>query len=512
MSKQILNNYSIKVFDYLENLQIPFINYLLTFICLIHIRIFFESFTHAAVYNLFNMPSLFLFQEICHFALFYIFLLTLFTLILFYATHERIVTILKVVLPAFVVTIFVPIVDLIISQGQGKHIYYLIPNHLHNLFYYFVTFFGDYSGFSYGMRVEILIATICAFLYLRYKKQSILKSLSFTFLIYCAIFIDGASPYITNIFYSIIHRQLLITPLVMLRYFLIVTLPLIIWIAFLVNKKVFTAIWKDVRFLRLFHYELMLSCGIVLGFKAFTVTLIPQIILLAIAILFFWLFAIITNNIADQNIDRISNQMRPLITNSISIDLYKTIGYICLFLSLIYALAVNFFAFGIIAGATVTSSIYSLPPLRLKKIPVFSKMLIAVISLGFIFLGFYLTTKNIALFPKNLALIIFLGFSCALNLIDLKDYHGDKADGIKTLPVILGMKNAKILIGLAFLLANLLFYFYFKNGLFLALLSLFGLIEFYLINKKNYQEKLVIEIYLLNICTLIFLLFINPNI
>lgn len=494
-----------KIIDYFEKQKAPLINYFIAFMCLIQLRNFFECFTHGMFYDLFTMQATFFLAEICHFTLCYVFVAILFALIVFYATKESVGTIFKVILPGFMLTVLVPLVDLVVSKGVGRHIYYLIPNNSHSLWYYFFSFFGDYYGISFGMRLEVVMAMIFSFCYFRVKEQGFFWSVFCMFLIYTAIFTALAAPYAVSPFFSLLHLPLEVAPHVMVNFFLLIMFPLGAWLAYLANKKIFLEIIKDLRLLRLLHFEAMLFLGVALASKIFTIQVIPQLLLLNIAILFFWLFSVMTNNIADQAIDRVCNQDRPLIKQTIAIKVYQNIALCFLLLSLIYALAVNLRAFLFILGVNVAYAMYSLPPLRCKRIPLFSKLIIAGISLALVLLGFYITARGLRLFPQAFAWVLLLGFTLALNIIDIKDYAGDRAAHIKTLPVLLGEPTSKFFIGIACIIANALFCFYFAQFAYMPGLILFGSLEFYFINKKPYQEWKVIAIYLLNILALIIL-------
>ena len=95
------------------------------------------------------------------------------------------------------------------------------------------------------------------------------------------------------------------------------------------------------------------------------------------------------------------------------------------------------------------------------------------------------------------------------NVIDIKDYKGDKRAGIKTLPTILGLRvSQRIKAGLAFTL-SLASYFFLRElldwpeyqNLWLFLLLALGLSS--LIWKKRFNEKWVFVVYVLALVGLI---------
>ena len=496
----------------LETLQIPLINYFLTLACIITLRNFLESFSHSNLINLFytNYPANFLISEFIHFSLFYTFIAFTLTLILYYLTQENIKNIIKVLFPAFILILSAPCIDLLLSVGKGQHIGYLFPNSEHNLLYYYFTFLTPSLNISFGIRLEIFIALLLAFFYLRAKQKNIFFILAGIISIYSTIFFILATPYIIKYFTNILHINTQINSQVAVNYLLLLLLPLGISISYLGNKKIFLAIVKDLRWLRLLHFELMLILGVALAIKQFSGGIfLVNSIFLSSSILFFWLSAVMLNNIPDQTIDRISNPDRPLIKHTINLNQYQNIATTVLCCSLVYALAVNRISFLIISSAIFGYYIYSMPPLRLKRIPLISKTIPASVSLAFVLLGYINVQGSWQGFPQSLLWIFLVGFTCATNLIDIKDYTGDKANRIMTIPVLLTPTLAKIFIGIAFALTSMAFYFYLQNFYLLPLLFLAGILGFYFINQKNYQEWKVFSVYLLTITILITYILVN---
>jgi len=111
--------------------------------------------------------------------------------------------------------------------------------------------------------------------------------------------------------------------------------------------------------------------------------------------------------------------------------------------------------------------------------------------------------SNIAHF-STIVIIFAIIFLLAISFIDIKDYRGDKVEGIKTLPTVLGLKTSQLLIGLAFLILYVIVGFLLKNEKILIGLIALGCIEFWLINRKNYQEKYVFAVYLMSLLAILY--------
>jgi 4-hydroxybenzoate polyprenyltransferase len=496
---------------HLEKAQTPLINYFITFACILILRNFLEGFSHNGLVNLFfiNAPGWFLASDFIHFSLFYAIIALLIILALHGVTREKIQAIIKVVAPGFILILSVPIIDLVVSKGMGHHIAYIFPQTKHNLLYYYFTFFGSLQNISFGMRVEIFMALVCAGFYLQNKQKNVFKTLFGLVLIYSSIFFVIATPYVFKHFAETLHIEIKTTAYVFVNYFLLLLFPLGISMSFLANKRIFIVLAKDLRWLRLLHFELMLILGAALTVKEFNIFLLINFVFLSISILFFWLSAVMINNIHDQTIDSICNPKRPLVTKKIELKHYKNIAVTILFCSLAYALAVNVKSMLIIGGAILAYYIYSAPPLRLKRIPLFSKTIISSTSLAFVFLGYINTRGNWQGFPKLFIWIFLVGFTLTANFIDIKDYLGDKAQRIITLPVLLTPSLAKFFIGSAFICTSLACYFYLQKIFLLPLLLAVGILGFYFINQKKYQEWRVLCLYLLTITGLIVYLLIN---
>ncbi len=283
-------------------------------------------------------------------------------------------------------------------------------------------------------------------------------------------------------------------------------------LAYLAKPRWVKVFLRDSRILRMLHYELMLLLGMALALATDSQLQVTQaniinLFLCMISVIFSGLFAIVFNNISDIEIDKICNQHRPLIKNEIDIHTYSLFGYAFMIFALFYAALVNAYAVLVFSIAMGNYYLYSVHPFRLKRMTVFSKLVISINSLALIMLGYLLIKNNMQEFPRVVYFIYLIGVTLATNFIDLKDIEGDSAVGIATLPVVIGEKKAKIIIGAAFWLTYISFYYVVKNTSFLLLLILAGGVQFYFINRKPYRELPVLAFYNLSIAILTFALF-----
>lgn len=515
-------NMSRNIIGSLESPSLPFWCVVFTFLASVTLRNFVEFFSN----NTWIKSDMLL-----HFYASY-FVLGLTLLLAFHLwTKEKIEKLFKLIFSSFIILIVGPSIDLLITGGKGNHITYLMPE-FHgsyvNLIERFFTFFGKFQefGVSPGLKIEIFLALIGVALYFYIKKLSWLKIILGTISIYAIIFIYSFSPYTMKTVFDGLQISFAYSETLFINFFLLIAFFLLMALGFLENKKFFWSIVKDIRLTRLLHYWLMFVLGFILVMSVKNQPILNEesifyLPFIFISILFAGIFSIITNNIADVEIDKVCNEDRPLVRSEISLVDYKKIAGSALVMSLVYAAAVNFKVFFLILFCVGNYFIYSMPPLRIKRIPFFSKAVILLNSVALIIVGFNgLNNLNILYFLKfiqdfganisNFSLLfgLFL-FACllAINFIDIKDYEGDKRGGVKTLSVIFGLKISKILISFGFLAAYLLAGVLIGSQSILWLSIFLGVVQFYLVNKKTYQEGYIFAVYLLSLVGLFLIIF-----
>jgi 4-hydroxybenzoate polyprenyltransferase len=224
------------------------------------------------------------------------------------------------------------------------------------------------------------------------------------------------------------------------------------------------------------------------------------------SILFAGIFSLITNNIADEEIDKISNPARPSVTKSIPSGHYLVLAWISLGLAVVYSAAAGYAMLFCVLVVTGNYYLYSMRPLRLKRVAVASKVIISGNSLILVLAGYYLVNEKFDSFPVSFCLAtlpLLFFFTVAVNFIDLKDYEGDKIAGFKTLPVLVGLRKSKMIIGACFFLAYISTYFVFMNTYLLVGSIAIGASQYFLISRERYSEKPVFIVYLLSIAGII---------
>ena len=441
----------------------------------------------------------------------------------------------KLVLFGLPIIWLAPIIDIILSAGVGYKMTYLFDTH-QTILFDFLTFFGSQitRGATIGIRIEIAIILCAIGWYIWHTRKSILQSIGGVLASYILIFIlatipgllytfshlqNGPETLVTvldylqktvldsNIAHNTLHDGEIFTSSI--RFFELGFNKLLSQILFIIsfifvsilfwkiNPKKFLSVVKNARPERTMFYILLLLSGagmaLINGYGSLESWVdIMSLIILILSWCGVWLYAVHQNDIVDIKIDTISNPQRPLVKGDLSTDEMREIGYIFLAISLLGSWTVGFYPFFMSSVYIATSYIYSIPPLRLRRVPVLSSFLISVACLSTILAGFFFISidKRLGLFPGLLALGILVVFTLITNIRDLKDIDGDSKDGVRTLATIFG-KNAPQAIGLCFAVAILLI------PIFLSFYIVFitaiptAIIGYKIIVKKPFIEKKV---------------------
>lgn len=489
--------------SWLENSKKPFHFFLLVFFAAVFLRNLLEVLSTGAPMTI---------GSFVHYSFSYICIALAFILVFWLAVREQVNRIAKVVLPSFLVLLLAPLLDLVLTTGKGNAISYFVPGVHDNLTERFFTFFGSLAeaGATPGMRIEIALVLLASLAYFYLKNRSVLKSLFYSFVLYCVLFAYASILFFVKAFQEFFGFGFFVSDAILIQVFLVLVFLISLPLAFAWNRQYFLALLKDMRAVRIAHFVLMFFLGFFLALKSFPVGVETffAIFPLLTSIFFACLFVLSSNNIADLKIDMVSNRTRPLAAGTIPDKTYSRMSLAFLALALAYAFFSCLYSFLTIIVFVTAYSLYSLPPARLKRIPLFSKAILAFNSLLFVVLGYSLLSPGLVFFPFWLFPIFLIGFSLSMNFIDFKDVEGDKKAGIMTLPVLFGEKKAKLFTGLFFLATHISFCLV-LNKSFLPLLLVLGIVQLFLINRKNYDENPVFLLYLASILGLIILIFLG---
>ena len=170
-------------------------------------------------------------------------------------------------------------------------------------------------------------------------------------------------------------------------------------------------------------------------------TISIPIILAMITVFFETAAGNVINDYFDYNIDLINKPERPLPSGRISLKNGRNYGYL-LFLAgticgfLISYLTNNWIPFVIVLIADVILYLYAY---KLKSTPLIGNLAVGFMTgFGFVFGGFSLNNPDIILTSIYLGFFAFIMTTAREIIKDIEDIEGDRAEGAKTLPILIG--------------------------------------------------------------------------
>ncbi len=179
------------------------------------------------------------------------------------------------------------------------------------------------------------------------------------------------------------------------------------------------------------------------------------------------------NQIYDIDIDRENKPNLPLVTQELSMIDAKKIVLFSLMIALVFSFFQNLFFGGLVTVIAMIGSLYTIPPVRLKRFHIWAATAIALvrgplINVG-IYIHFYVSKYGLPIHLNSqiaLLTLFITAFSIGIAWFkDIPDVDGDKNNNIKTLSVKHGKKTALtlgvLIVGSAYLIC--IFYSFWPN-------------------------------------------------
>jgi 4-hydroxybenzoate polyprenyltransferase len=459
--------------------------WMIAVMCLIIGRVWIE-------YALSNLPHasariFFLFSA--HFFLSLLCTLLLFLPLVVWRARVSVQEAAGVLIFGFLVVLTPPLIDTIVAQGGHFWNFYKFDGlsgweNGKGLLWRFFTFFGDRPdiGVTYGVRVEILLSSIFFSSYVFLKTRHWLRAFGTFFLAYGVFFFLGTLPSWLTLFWEgwfqpltsitdITVAQLFFTPeplfgqsppslegTLSIKMSLVYTL-FVVGLVMLEVRYFFPRLWRalvgNARFPQLFYHSGLACVGMGLAVMVtgaplpLTLFNVLAFCVLHIALWCAWLATVVANDCVDIHIDRQTNAFRPLPSQTISPKLYRSIGWTFFWMSILLASLLGFSVVFFFLAYHMLAWVYSVPPLRLKRLPLLATGIAALSSLCIVYAGFTLVAggESLQAFPRIIAFFLLGAFTLILPVKDFKDRVGDASDGVYTLPVLLGEEWAKRVIG-----------------------------------------------------------------
>ena len=532
------------IIEKIENIKISFGYSILIFCFAIFLRAFFENFI-----NINNLGMLTDFTDIfLHFPIWFLTVFVGISFIISFFTKKPISKIFKLVSLSSFIIISPVIIDIIFYHHKIGYMY-VVGNWMEIMKHYF-TFFFSSNAVGVGIKTEIIIVFIAIFSYVYLQTKSLLKSILAAWLSYTIIFCMIILPNIIYFVASLFSKLPDISSLNVNNYFFPTSLDGQMFISrpylsdailgvvrFGMNQNLFAIIMaqaslfigvifsvcsaslyfgfnrtkeiiKNFRFLRIGHYFFLVILGILLGQNYIGYQLLPfniydwfSLISLFISLLCAWLFAVWENDEEDKEIDALSNPERPLVKGGFSNIEWKNIKWSFFISSIVSGLLAGYTSFVMILVFLIIYHIYSMSPLRFKKYPIISSILIGINACMAFLLGFFFicSDKSFNILPIGVLLGILIFYSLVENIKNLKDVEGDKKEGILTIPVIFGETKGKIItwllvLGGSFVIPLLVFP---GNRAFL-LSPILGVVSYFFIVRKEYKERPLMVFYIIS--------------
>lgn len=208
-------------------------------------------------------------------------------------------------------------------------------------------------------------------------------------------------------------------------------------------------------------------------------TISIPVVLAMLAVFFETAAGNVINDYFDYKIDLINKPDRPIPSGRISLKNGRNYGYFLFFMGTVCGFFIsyltnNWIPFAIVLFADVVLYLYAY---KLKSTPLLGNLTVGFMTgFGFVFGGFSINN------PTIIMTSIFLGFfalvmTTAREIIkDIEDIEGDKADGARTLPILIGAKKpailAAILIVVDSTLCPLLYYYHVFGILYLPVIAI----------------------------------------
>lgn len=523
-----------KLKSYLESIKITPISWLAGVSGVLMVRFFLESISNPTSSGFFASDA----STLIHYFLFFTSAFVVYMILLQIAIPSW-----KNIAPQFVAAtsliIFIaPIFDWIISGGKGLKMTYFFDGPV-GFLVRFLTFGGSniYLGATIGLRIEIALMVLFFGALVYFVRKSWGRAVFYALTLYLVVLIFASIPGIISMIGQFgdlfqsgpitflqnsiansstisnnIHGSLQYSSTARLFeisfnfimgkiLFLILVASSCFW--FFVNfKEKFKAVIGDLRSNRTIHFILMIFLGLFLAFVMFPATRFNwndwlSVVMLCFSFYFSIRFAICVNDIVDEDIDIVTNTDRPLVSGRLNKEDMKQSAFVFLLATLISGFLAGYTSFFFVLTFTALYYIYSAPPTRYKLIPFFSSFIIGLCSLAPVLAGFFLLSplKQVSVFPSRIILAVVIMFTLLTGIRDIKDVKGDKAAGVKTLPIIFGDVWGVRVIGFLAALSYLLLPIILKVPLLFITATPAAITTYYLANKNPFVEKYIFYVY-----------------
>ncbi|MFC1510170.1 UbiA family prenyltransferase [Candidatus Omnitrophota bacterium] len=311
----------------------------------------------------------------------------------------------------------------------------------------FFTFFiaGDATP---GLSLEILIGLAFVFGVVYRKTRSFLKAL------FCIVLINFILAVMStpDLFFGEARGDYVFDYFLPLYYFIPFFILFCLAIYTCAKEKIFSA-FNNIRWVRSFVFVLSVCLGCIARYVFTGELSVLYCVFGGIVAFLVWQVSVMVNDISDIEIDRQTNKTRPLVSGVITVEEYAFSAEILVFIALSFAAIANEKVFLLACLQCVLAYVYSLKPFRLRK-HFGGNVLIGVSVAVAFWMGLFMWGPQFSLNGQMwfLSFLLFC-FGTLISLVkDIKDFEGDRAQGITNIFTLCGkQKGKRITTGLIFL-------------------------------------------------------------
>lgn len=423
--------------------------------------------------------------------------------------------------------IFPPLIDMAKTGGGIFWSFYLLGGPA-ELWRYFASAYGDLpSGIVYfGTRIVCLVSVAAIALLIWARTKNLVKAAAGLIGVYLIWFFMGAIPtFLTYAYYFLEgSKKIVEIRAVDVMQFLggmesifgmtfdnfgytmayninlafhLMFLGLLAVLFILIGWEKFWAVVKNSRPPQLVYHAGLLFIGLGLGFLAYpenfhlNIFSVMAVLILIASAWLAWLAAVVFNDLADFEIDQVSNAWRPLQKGIFQKEEYRQLGVVFFLLSLLGGLVISPKLAGLFLVYQFISWAYSAKPYRLKRFPLVATLVSAAASLVILFIGFTLFSgdQNLHGLSARVVFLILISLTLSIPIKDFKDIAGDKKDGIRTIPVLLGEEKGRLAVAGGVFVSFMLSVFLLNEARLFGWALIFGGIAFWMINSKKIHPR-----------------------
>jgi len=453
MPKSNILDFLEHIIEKIDNLRIKPLFLILAFSLSISLREILEQWFFEESFSIYQFMHHFYFYSILMAGI----------LVISYVGRIAIQKVTKIASLGLFLIVLPPLIDRFVF-GRAVPYEYILPK---NLIEQFSSMFLFSPHAGKGILIELGAILILSGIYVWIKSRSLLRSILCCLALYILMGL-AATPRIflpipdlsESVFFHSRH----------LIYFFYLFLLTLLWgILFLyrIHPRFPSALLKEILSFRTLHAILMVNVGLYFN-PALKFQYFPDILYIFVAtalMALLWLNAVLINNVYDLAIDKITNLDRPLVRNAVRPNLYLGLSAVLSVLIPLTSLVLGVLP-SIIALLSILSALaYSAPPLRLRRY-IFSTIFIGWGSLLAFSYGFFCHSDlNTIFLPRNIwqiGALIFVVFSIGPLTTDMKDYEGDRDQGVRSIFSVYGLekglKIVAVFLGLSLLMPLILFH------------------------------------------------------